>query len=81
MNSEHSGIAAVCSHLEDHLTRIQADLRPVGNELFDLVLRGLHYMRHANGQMTQVVGPINEVSDAMDAAQDVIDYMTEHGYM
>jgi hypothetical protein len=46
----------------------------------DLLTRGLHYIHLSNDEMTHVVGPISEVTDAMEVAQDVIDYVREHGY-
>jgi hypothetical protein len=73
-------MVAVRSDLEDHLSQIRAYIRPVGDDLLGLLTRGLHHVHFAHDEMTELVDPISEVTDAMEAAQDVIDYVSEHGY-
>jgi hypothetical protein len=73
-------MAALRTDIEDHLNSIRAYIRPVGDQLIGLLERGLHHMLVAHEEMTEVVGPMDEVTDAMQAAQDVIDHVSKYGY-
>lgn len=52
----------------------------MGKDLNDLLMTGLHHIRVTNDEMTEVVGPIPEVTDAMQAAEEVINYVIKYGY-
>jgi hypothetical protein len=60
--------------------RIRKYLTPVGDRLLDLLQRGLQQMQDTHEEMVEVTGPIDEVTDAMQAAQDVIDHVIKYGY-
>jgi len=73
-------MAAVRTDVEDELKRIREYLRPVGSGLLCLLESGLQKMQVAHEEMTEVTGPIDEVTDAMQAAQDVIDHVIKYGF-
>jgi len=70
----------VRTDIEEELKRIRKYLRPVGDRLLDLLQRGLQQMQVMHEEMVEVTGPIDEVTDAMQAAQDVINHVNKYGY-
>jgi len=73
-------MAAVRTDIEDELKSLRKYLSPVGSGLLRMLETGLQQMQVAHEEMTEVTGPIDEVTDAMQAAQDVIDHVIKYGY-
>jgi hypothetical protein len=73
-------MAAIRTDIEDEVKSIQKYLHPIGNDLLHLLQTGLQQMQVTHEEMTKVTGPIDEVTDAMQAAQDVIDHVMKYGY-
>jgi len=73
-------MAAVRTSIENEVRRLRRYLDPVGDDLLYLLQSGLEEMQVAHEGMTEVTGPIDEVTDAMQAGQDVIDHLIRYGY-
>jgi len=73
-------MAAVRTSIENEVRSLREYLDPVGVGLLSLLRWGLQEMQVAHEGMTKVTGPIDEVTHAMQAAQDVIDHVFTYGY-
>jgi hypothetical protein len=60
---------------------VQAEVKPVGKELLDILKSGVDNLHHTNNEMAGAVGPIGEVTEAMEAAQEILDHVIKYGYM
>ncbi|KAJ8584915.1 hypothetical protein M405DRAFT_865834 [Rhizopogon salebrosus TDB-379] len=78
---DHSGVASVRTRIETSLMNVQAEVKPVGKELLDILKSGVDNLHHTNNEMAGAVGPIGEVTEAMEAAQEILDHVIKYGYM
>lgn len=60
---------------------VQAEVKPVGKELLDILKSGVDNLHHTSNEMVGAVGPIGEVTEAMEAAQEILDHVIKYGYM
>jgi hypothetical protein len=60
---------------------VQAEVRPVSKELLDVLKSGVDNLHNTNNEMAGAVGPIGEVTEAMEAAQEILDHIMKYGYM
>ncbi|KAJ8581890.1 hypothetical protein M405DRAFT_868295 [Rhizopogon salebrosus TDB-379] len=78
---DHSGIASVRTRIEKSLMNVQAEVKPVGKELLDILKSGVDNLHQTNNDMAGVVGPIGEVTEVMEVAQEILDHLIKYGYM
>lgn len=58
----------------------RSELRPICNELRELLKSGLTNMRLADDEMTKMIGPVGEVKEAMDAAEELVNFLSTSAF-
>ena len=62
------------------MKEVQRDARQVRAELMQLLKDGLSNLHDTWDEMAKVTEPISEITDSMEAAQEVIDHLIKYGY-
>jgi hypothetical protein len=54
----------------------RSELKLTSNGLIELLKSGLTNMHHANDEMTEMIGPVSEVKEAMEAAEELVNFLS-----
>jgi hypothetical protein len=58
----------------------RSELKLTSNGLMELLKSGLTNMRRADDEMTEMIGPVGEVKEAMEAAEELVNFLSTSTY-